>query len=118
MEPAETGIELQQYWQIIKRRWLPALIVFASILAFVSYSILKEKPIYEAEGKLLLKKATAGASLTEVGKEIGQLTPAAEQSNPLTTEIEVIRSTELVDKTINKLHLKDETGKRLKTKDF
>jgi polysaccharide biosynthesis transport protein len=118
MEPAETGIELQQYWQILKRRWLPALFVFASILALVGYSILKEKPIYEAEGKLLLKKATAGSSLTEVGKEIGQLTPAAEQSNPLTTEIEVIRSTELVDKTINKLHLKDETGKRLKTKDF
>ncbi|MGL5063423.1 MAG: GumC family protein [Microcoleus sp.] len=118
MEPTETGIEFQQYWQILKRRWLPVLFVFASILALVGYSTLKEKPIYEAEGKLLLKKATAGSSLTEVGKEIGQLTPAAEQSNPLTTEIEVIRSTELVDKTINKLHLKDETGKRLKTKDF
>jgi capsular exopolysaccharide synthesis family protein len=118
MEPAETGIEFQQYWQILKRRWLPALIIFASILGLVSYSILKEKPIYEAEGKLLLKKTIAGSSLTELGKEIGQLTPAAEQSNPLTTEIEVIRSTEIVEKTINKLHLKDENGKKLRTKDF
>lgn len=118
MEPAETGIEFQQYWQILKRRWLPALVVFASILALVSYAILKDKPLYEAEGKLLLKKTTAGSSLTELGKEIGQLTPAAEQSNPLTTEIEVIRSTEIVEKTINKLHLKDEDGKHLKTKEF
>jgi len=92
MESAETGIGFQQYWQILKRRWLPALVVFASVLALTSYSVLKEKPVYEAEGKLLFKKTNPASALTELGKEIGQLTPAAEQSNPLTTEIELIRS--------------------------
>ncbi|MCU0543777.1 MAG: polysaccharide biosynthesis tyrosine autokinase [Oscillatoriaceae cyanobacterium Prado104] len=118
METSETGIEFQQYWQILKRRWLPALVVFISIIALFSYKILSEKPVYEAEGKLLLKKTTAGSSLTELGKEIGQLTPAAEQSNPLTTEIQVIRSTEIVEKAINQMRLKDEDGKTLSTKDF
>ena len=118
MESTETGIGFQQYWQILKRRWLPALVAFASVLALVGYSTLKEKPVYEAEGKLLLKKTTAGSSLTELGKEIGQLSSAAEQSNPLTTEIEVIRSTELIEKTISKVDLKNEKGKHLKTKDF
>ena len=42
-----------------------------------------------------------------MGKELGQLTPAAEQSNPLTTEIELIRSVENIKKTINILDLKD-----------
>lgn len=117
MESTETGIGLQQYWQILKRRWLPALVVFASVFALASYSTLKEKAVYEAEGKLLFKKTTAGSSLTELGKELGQLTPAADQSNPLTTEIELIRSVEIVEKTINKLQLKDTQKRHLKTKD-
>lgn len=118
MESAETGIGFQQYWQIIKRRWLPALVVFASVLALTSYSVLKEKPVYEAEGKLLFKKTNPASALTELGKEIGQLTPAAEQSNPLTTEIELIRSVELAAKTINKLNLKDRQGDPLTSKSF
>ncbi|MEG4941308.1 polysaccharide biosynthesis tyrosine autokinase [Microcoleus sp. F4-D5] len=118
MESTENGIGFQQYWQILKRRWLPALVVFASVLALTTYTMLKEKPLYEAEGKLLFKKTTPGSALTELGKEIGQLTPAAEQSNPLTTEIELIRSLEIIEKTINKLQLKDEENNHLKTKDF
>ncbi len=118
MESTETGIGIQEYWQILKRRWLPALAVFASVLALTTYSTLKEKPVYEAEGKLLFKKTTPGSALTELGKEIGQLTPAAEQSNPLTTEIELIRSIEIIEKTIDRLHLKDEKSNHLKTKDF
>ncbi|MEG4804232.1 polysaccharide biosynthesis tyrosine autokinase [Microcoleus sp. ARI1-B5] len=118
MESAETGIGFQQYWQILKRRWLPALVVFASVLALTSYSVLKEKPVYEAEGKLLFKKTNPASALTELGKEIGQLTPAAEQSNPLTTEIELIRSVELAAKTIKKLNLKDHKGDNLTIKAF
>ncbi|MGB8690243.1 MAG: lipopolysaccharide biosynthesis protein, partial [Microcoleus sp.] len=118
MESTETGMGFQAYWQILKRRWLPALAVFASVLALTTYSTLKEKAIYEAEGKLLLKKTTPGSTLTELGKEMGQLTPAAEQSNPLTTEIELIRSVEIVEKTINRLQLKDEKNHPIKTKDL
>jgi polysaccharide biosynthesis transport protein len=118
MESTETGIGFQDYWQILKRRWLPALAVFASVVALTAYSTLKEKAVYEAEGKLLFKKTTPGSALTELGKEIGQLTPAAEQSNPLTTEIELIRSVEVVEKTINRLQLKDEKSNHLKVKDF
>ena len=118
MESTETGIGFQEYWQILKRRWLPALAVFASVVALSAYSTLKEKAVYEAEGKLLFKKSTPGSALTELGKEIGQLTPAAEQSNPLTTEIELIRSVESVEKTIKKLKLQDEKNNHLKTKDF
>lgn len=118
MESTETGIGVQEYWQILKRRWLPAVAVFASVLALTAYSTLKEKPVYEAEGKLLFKKSTPGSALTELGKEIGQLTPAAEQSNPLTTEIELIRSVENIEKTIDRLDLKDEKTNDLKAKDF
>ena len=118
MESSESGIGFQEYWQILKRRWLPALAVFASVLALTTYSTLKEKPVYEAEGKLLFKKTTPGSALTELGKEMGQLTPAAEQSNPLTTEIELIRSVEIIEKTISILQLKDAKSAPLKTKDF
>jgi hypothetical protein len=33
MESTESGIGFQEYWQILKRRWLPALAVFASVVA-------------------------------------------------------------------------------------
>ena len=115
MESSESGMGFQEYWQILKRRWLPALAVFASVVALTTYGTLKEKAIYEAEGKLLFKKTTPGSALTELGKEIGELTPAAEQSNPLTTEIELIRSVEIIEKTINRLKLKDEKNNPLKT---
>ena len=118
MESPETGIGFQQYWQILKRRWLPALAVFGCVIALASYSVLKEKPVYEAEGKLLFKKTNPASALTELGKEIGQLTPAAEQSNPLTTEIELIRSVELAAKTIKNLHIKDDKGNVITIKDF
>ena len=118
MESSESGMGFQEYWQILKRRWLPALAVFASVVALTTYGTLKEKAIYEAEGKLLFKKTTPGSALTELGQEMGELTPAAEQSNPLTTEIELIRSVEIIEKTINILQLKDEKNQPLKTKDF
>ncbi|MEG5052606.1 MULTISPECIES: polysaccharide biosynthesis tyrosine autokinase [unclassified Microcoleus] len=118
MESTESGIGFPEYWQILKRRWLPALAVCASVVALTTYGTLKEKAVYEAEGKLLFKKTTAGSALTELGKEIGQLTPAAEQSNPLTTEIELIRSVENIEKTIKRLQIKDEKNNQLKTQDF
>jgi uncharacterized protein involved in exopolysaccharide biosynthesis len=43
MESTESGIGFQEYWQILKRRWLPALAVFASVVALTTYG--------HAEGK-------------------------------------------------------------------
>ncbi len=45
MESTESGMGFQEYWQILKRRWLPALAVFASVVALTTYGTLKEKAV-------------------------------------------------------------------------
>lgn len=118
MESTETSIGLQHYWLILKRRWQPASSVFIAVVLLFSLSTLLEKPVYEAVGKLSLKKISPTSSLTGLGKEIGEVTAIGEQSNPLSTEVEVIRSVPMLQKTINQLKLKDPIGKPLKIKDF
>ena len=118
MESTEFSIGFQQYWLILKRRWLPASAVFVSVFTFTALYLLMQKPVYQAEGKLSFKKTNTTSSITGLGKEIGDLEPVANQSNPMNTEIEVIRSVPMLQKTITQLQLKDETGDPLKIKQF
>lgn len=118
MESTESSIGFQQYWLILKRRWLPASAVFGFFLMLAALSISLQKPSYQAEAKLAFKKTNPTSSLTGLGKGIGEITPVAEQNNPLTTEVEVIRSVPIAQQTIAKLNLKDQNGIALKVKQF
>ncbi|MGA9379687.1 MAG: lipopolysaccharide biosynthesis protein, partial [Phormidium sp.] len=118
MESTETSIGLQYYWLLLKRRWQPASSVFILVVFLCSLSASLEKPVYEAVGKLSLKKISPTSSLTGLGKEIGEFTAIGDQTNPLSTEVEMIRSLPMLQKTINQLKLKDPGGNPLKIKDF
>ena len=110
-------IDLEEYWLILKRRWLPSTIgAVAVITAAVLFTII-QKPIYQGEGKLLLKKINATSSVTGLG-EADQLASVGQQSNPLETEAEVIRSAPIVLKTIQSLNLKNKAGEPIKYEDF
>lgn len=117
-ESTESSMGLGQYWLILKRRWLPASSVFASVFILAAISLLSQKPTYIAEGKLLFKKASPTPSITGLGKEIGSLDPLQQQNTPLDTEAEVVRSVPILQKTINRLELKDKHGKPLKVEQF
>jgi len=118
MESGESLIGFPQYWLILKRRWFPASVVFGFALGLTVLSISVQKPIYQAEGKLVFKKTNTTSSLTGIGKEIGQLNSLVEQGNPLNAEMELIRSIPLAQKTIAQLDLKDQKGTPLKVKQF
>jgi polysaccharide biosynthesis transport protein len=118
MESTESSIGVQQYWQILKRRWLPASAVFGTVLILTILKIILQKPVYQAEAKLAFTKTNPTSSLTGLGKEIGDLSGIVEQTNPLNTEVEVIRSVPIAQKTIAQLNLKDNKGETLKVRDF
>ncbi|MBD2387489.1 GumC family protein [Cylindrospermum sp. FACHB-282] len=120
MEPTESTLSFDKYWQIIKRRWLLGLGIFFPILLISILGLSLRKPNYIAEGKLKLQKVNSISSLTGLGTEIGKLEPLVQdnKTNPLNTEAEVIRSVPIVQKTIDKLQLKTPKGQPLKTKDF
>lgn len=115
MESREAiDVDFQKFWSILKRRWLPATGVLSCVVAFTVVAASLPKPSYEAQGKLLLKKVNQTSSLTGLDQQIGELDSIAEQSNPLNTEIEIIRSVPFVQKTISALNLKNEQGVPLK----
>lgn len=118
MDSTESPINFQQYLLILKRHRLPASAVFLSVFGLTVLSLLLQKPVYVAEGKLLFKKTSTTSSLTGLGKEIGQLAPLQEQSSPLDTEAEIIRSVPITKKTITTLALKDKRGNPLQLKQF
>jgi capsular exopolysaccharide synthesis family protein len=117
MESREAvDIHLIRYLSGLKRRWLPALIIFAATFTCSALFTTLLKPSYEAEGKLLFKvppfKIT-GATLNGADSE-SDLKPLVSSQNPITTEIEVISSPRVLEKTIKELHLINKQGLPLK----
>lgn len=118
MESTESLIGFEQYWLILRRRWLPASVTFGAILLIAGLYAVLATPIYQAEGMLRFKKRDATTSLTDVGREIGQLAPLVEQGNPLDTEAVVLGSNPIMQKTIDALDLKNNKGASLKSREF
>ncbi len=110
-------IDLHQYWFILKRRWLPASAVLGSVLLLTALVTFLQKPVYQAQGELLFKKADSTSSLTGLGKEIGEL-DSVQSSNPLETEAQIIRSIAISPEVMAALNLKDRKGVPLKRKDI
>jgi len=117
LQPQE-NIDIQQYWLMLKRRWLPISIITASVITLAGVYVFNQKPVYETEGKLRFDKTNGASSLTGLTEQLGQLSGLTQLSNPLETEAEVIRSYNVVQQTISDLNLKDAKGKLLKVEDF
>lgn len=111
-------INLQQYWLTVKRRWLLIAAIMGSVFGITALFTFSQKPIYEAEGKLIFDKQSSVSSLTGVSEAVGELSGVTNLSNPLETQAEIIRSHPLIQKTIVDLQLKDQEGEPLTIDDF
>jgi capsular exopolysaccharide synthesis family protein len=113
------SIDLHQYWQAIKRRWLPASLVIGSVVTLTVIGTSRQKPIYESEGTLRFNKNDQVSALTSLSESMGgQLAGLTGQSNPLDTEAEILKSAPVVQRVIAQLNLKDAKGHPLKIDDF
>ncbi|QFS43260.1 GumC family protein [Nostoc sphaeroides] len=110
-------INFQQYWLTLKRRWLLIITIMGSVFGVTGLVTFIQKPIYEAESKLLFNNQSP-SSLTAVSQQLGQLTGLTTNSNLLETEAEIIRSHPLTQKIIDELHIKDNLGQPLELRDF
>ncbi len=125
MEYTEEYIDLKQYWLILRRRWLPAALVTGGVIALTAAFTFLQKPIYQAEGKVLLRKESGLASLGGGGGNgegggggLGVLAALTQKTNPISTEIEIIKSEPILRKTIQSLRLRDTDGKVLEQEAF
>ena len=117
---ATEHIDFRQYWLAIKRHWLPATSVFGLVVVLTALTTILQKPVYEARGKLLIKKSnnvTSAIREEDLGQE--KLNSVGRQSDPLNTEAEIIRSAPIARRTIATLKLEIKPNKflpRLKVK--
>ncbi|MDX2213858.1 MAG: polysaccharide biosynthesis tyrosine autokinase [Oculatellaceae cyanobacterium bins.114] len=111
MEPKDNyeEIDLQKYWLVLNRRWLPATGVFGIVVILASTVALSQKPTYEAQGKLLFRSDRT-QSLTGLGEGVGQLEALGQGTSPLDTQAEIVRSIPVLQATIEALDLKDDEG--------
>ena len=108
-------LDLQKYWLVLKRRWIPATAIFASIVGISTAYTLSLDKIYEAEAKLLIKADRSG-KLAGLDSNTGEISGLTSDSNPLYTEAEILKSRYIMERLIKELDLKDKQGKPLKYK--
>lgn len=108
--PLDEYLDFQKYWLVLKRRWIPATAVFVTIVgSSLAYSLSLDK-IYEAEAQLLIK-VDRSAKLTGLDDGSGEIEGLTADSNPLTTEAQLVSSRPLVNQLIKELDLRDDNGK-------
>jgi len=107
-------IDFQKTWLLLKRRSLTAAGVFSGVVLLAAGFTCLQKPVYEAEGKILLKKIDQTSALTGLGEQIGELNGVSiVKSDPVKTGTQVMISLPVMQKTINELNLRDKKGQPL-----
>ncbi|ELS05514.1 capsular exopolysaccharide biosynthesis protein [Xenococcus sp. PCC 7305] len=100
-------------WLVVMRRWKPALIVFITISIAGIVATHNLKPIYEAKTQLKFKNTNFNSLLKETTSTNTDLVPGKEQEDSVITELELLRSLPLIQKTISELQLKNKQGELL-----
>ncbi len=120
MESREAvDLDFSRYLLTLKRRWIPAVSIFAVTFTLSVLSTTLLKSSYQAEGKLLFRSPSfnvVGSNLlpsNSEGAETGDLRPLVSTQNPISSQIEVISSPPLLQQTIDQLQLKTSKGKPL-----
>ena len=105
-------IDIQRYFQVIKRRWLPALGIFALTVTGATLYALSLEPTYKAEGSVMIK-SNRTSSLTGLSEDLGRLEALTQNNNPLDTQTRIVTSNPVIKETIRELNLRDEENKLL-----
>ncbi|MDZ8227003.1 polysaccharide biosynthesis tyrosine autokinase [Nostoc sp. ChiVER01] len=115
--PHVEEVNIQKYLEVIQRRWLPLVGIFGITVTLGCLYAFSLKPSYKAEGSLMIK-TNRSSSLTGLSEDIGRLEALNVNDNPLETQVRVIGSNPVIEKTINSLNLKDSKGKLLSIPDL
>ncbi|NJO42279.1 MAG: GumC family protein [Cyanobacteria bacterium CRU_2_1] len=112
-------LDVSRWLLVLRRSWLPAAAVFVGVvLLTIGYST-RLKPTYEADAKLLFKidRTSELTGLEGEGETDEGLKSLLYDQSPLNSEVEVISSRPLLQRTIDQLNLTDEDGNPLRPKD-
>ena len=83
-----------RYGAMLRRRWLPASLIFILVLTLVSLKAFREKSIYRAQGQLLFERTQD----TSIGLDLDSKEDEFKDKNFLATKILALSSKALLDK--------------------
>jgi len=95
----EEEVHLRDYIKVLYRRWKLVLLTFLVIVVTTSLYTLALKPVYEAD--TLLKVSNKGGAQGI----LGELAAVTQSSNPVETEIEILKSRSLGAEVVKRLDL-------------
>ncbi len=110
-------IEIKKLLLIFKRRWKLGLVILMLCIVLSAIAAIKKKSEYMATGKLLFKNSRT-SQLTGIETDMNDLQSLEQNANPIVTEIEVIRSFPVVQKTITDLKLTNQEGETMKASEL
>ncbi|MFM2302928.1 MAG: hypothetical protein RLZZ135_331, partial [Cyanobacteriota bacterium] len=100
--------EIAQYWLVIKRRWLPATLVFAITTALAALWTQNQTEVFQAKGQVILKKTNKASTLLSSvanaagGGSMGEL-DGLTGSTPVNTQAEILKSLTNVNGVLTEL---------------
>ncbi|MDB9744195.1 polysaccharide biosynthesis tyrosine autokinase [Fibrobacterales bacterium] len=112
-------MELIEYWYLLlRRKW----IILASLVLFSVGGVgvaLLTTPIYQSEGKLLFVEDQGLSGAMGMGAAGDMMLSAiGKKSDPLMTQIEIMKTRPILDAVIHKLELKNDSGEFIPSKDL
>lgn len=87
--------------RVLRKRWLPAVIVAGTVFGGVTFLTLTRTPLYQSETLILLDKETKDAAQINLGNNAAPVT--VDTSKDLSTEIQILKSRPLVSKALKTL---------------
>jgi polysaccharide biosynthesis transport protein len=113
--------EITRYSLILKRRWLPAALVLALTTGLAAFYSMGQPPIYQSKSQVQIKKSTKSSGFLEGLSKLESLTSGGGDggvANPMSTQVEVIKSLPIVQDTINSLQMKNRKGYPMSPDEF
>jgi polysaccharide biosynthesis transport protein len=113
--------EITKYSLILKRRWLPAALVLALTTVLATIYSIGQPAIYQSKSQVQIKKSTKSSGFLEGLSKLESLTSGGSDgavTNPMSTQVEVIKSLPIVQDTINSLQMKNRKGNPMSSDEF
>lgn len=110
----EEYIDFNRYWQVLKRRWIPATITFGGIVTLSLLAALTSKDVYQAEAQLLIKPdLDRSSNLPGIDDGRNENPRLVIDKDPIETEAKILQSRPILERVIEELELKSTDGKTL-----
>jgi polysaccharide biosynthesis transport protein len=100
---SESQPDFLRYWLILKRRWIPAALVFSSTLGVTIAYVLLKTPIYQVQGQLIYEqdKTSSMLGFSSAAKDLGL--GGGDGDRKIESELRVILSQPVLQRTLDSL---------------